>query len=561
MVIIFLSWISLSWATNHYVDKNATGGNNGTIWANAWTSFAAIQWGSVNPGDIVYISGGTDSTVYHESLDLQSSGIDGTAANLITIRNGLDAGHNGKVIIDGDNVRSPLYIRNVSYIRVVGFTIQEPLAYPRAQIEIVYPSNVIYVDSMITRDNGNGRGVGVYGIDGDYAQLDSVFLRYSRVHNDAVTPYQTDCIQVQHMTNLFLIGNYVRSDNSNQDGHSEPAYIQRINNYWIEGNKFIATNTATPHQTFHTHTLTGDLVIFNNLFWGRDQSGTKSEWTSNVYVDEDPQKNNTTERGRSYLTFYNNTVIGSRSVFTVDFQVDTIDAKNNIFYTSMPLHTINRGIVVSRREDWPPELVDYNLYYRSDAGDNIWYTGAVATYYDMADFNTLGAETGGTPSNRNLVDPLFIDDGNYDGDGCGIGVGSPCIDAGVDLPAPYNVDINGVTRLPGHFTIGAYEYADRGPAEVDPINNGLPTEFSLYQNYPNPFNPSTSIQYAVSSKQFVSLKVYDVLGNEIATLVSEEKPAGSYEIMFNAANLPSGVYFYRLQANEFVQVNKMILLK
>ena len=85
--------------------------------------------------------------------------------------------------------------------------------------------------------------------------------------------------------------------------------------------------------------------------------------------------------------------------------------------------------------------------------------------------------------------------------------------------------------------------------------------FSLNQNYPNPFNPRTSIQYKLVNTQFVSLKVYDVLGNEIATLVNEEKPAGVYKLNFNALNLTSGVYFYRLEAGAFNETKKMILLK
>jgi len=92
-----------------------------------------------------------------------------------------------------------------------------------------------------------------------------------------------------------------------------------------------------------------------------------------------------------------------------------------------------------------------------------------------------------------------------------------------------------------------------------------PNAFYLHQNYPNPFNPSTRIQYAVSSRQFVSLKVYDVLGNEIATLVNEEKPAGSYEVEFNPVssilNPASGIYFYQFRAGSFIQTKKMILLK
>jgi hypothetical protein len=96
---------------------------------------------------------------------------------------------------------------------------------------------------------------------------------------------------------------------------------------------------------------------------------------------------------------------------------------------------------------------------------------------------------------------------------------------------------------------------------IKEIPNKLPLNYTLEQNFPNPFNPSTSIQYAVSNRQFVSLKVYDVLGNEIEILVSEEKTAGTYELTWYAEQLPSGVYFYQLKAGEFVQTRKMILMK
>ena len=93
--------------------------------------------------------------------------------------------------------------------------------------------------------------------------------------------------------------------------------------------------------------------------------------------------------------------------------------------------------------------------------------------------------------------------------------------------------------------------------EIDEI----PTKFLLSQNYPNPFNPSTSIQYAVSSRQFVTLKVYDILGNEIETLVNEEKSTGTYEITGYAENLPSGVYFYKMTGGNYSETKKMLLLK
>lgn len=96
---------------------------------------------------------------------------------------------------------------------------------------------------------------------------------------------------------------------------------------------------------------------------------------------------------------------------------------------------------------------------------------------------------------------------------------------------------------------------------VDDFTINLPISFLLAQNYPNPFNPSTKIQYSVSQVSFVQIKVFGVLGNEIEKLVDEEKSAGTYEVEFNAATLPSGVYFYRLQAGSFVEAKKMVLLK
>ena len=86
-------------------------------------------------------------------------------------------------------------------------------------------------------------------------------------------------------------------------------------------------------------------------------------------------------------------------------------------------------------------------------------------------------------------------------------------------------------------------------------------EFVLEQNYPNPFNPATIIKYQIPQLSFVTLKVYDVLGNEITNLVNEEKPIGSYEVEFNGMELPSGIYFYRLQTESFIETKKMLLMK
>jgi hypothetical protein len=120
----------------------------------------------------------------------------------------------------------------------------------------------------------------------------------------------------------------------------------------------------------------------------------------------------------------------------------------------------------------------------------------------------------------------------------------------------------------GNYEIYYKRNTNANISAVEDDQTNIPDHFILDQNYPNPFNPSTNIQYAISNRQFVSLKVYDILGNEIATLVNEEKSAGVYEVEFeanghsgNVRNLPSGVYIYQLRAGDFISTKKMILIR
>jgi len=108
---------------------------------------------------------------------------------------------------------------------------------------------------------------------------------------------------------------------------------------------------------------------------------------------------------------------------------------------------------------------------------------------------------------------------------------------------------------------------------IDLINNGLfkqgndgtspeiPTVFTLEQNYPNPFNPTTTIIYGLPEDSPVVIKIYDVLGAEIMKFTEEHKAAGYHKVIFNASNLPSGIYFYRIQAGDYIETKKMILMK
>jgi hypothetical protein len=119
-----------------------------------------------------------------------------------------------------------------------------------------------------------------------------------------------------------------------------------------------------------------------------------------------------------------------------------------------------------------------------------------------------------------------------------------------------------------HFSVNRYKFVPRTDADFGiitgisgPIEGPVPVKYALDQNYPNPFNPSTVIQYRMAAAGFVSLKVYNVLGQEVRTLVDGMQAAGNYSVRFEGASLSTGVYFYRLQAGSFVTVRKMLMLK
>jgi len=119
-------------------------------------------------------------------------------------------------------------------------------------------------------------------------------------------------------------------------------------------------------------------------------------------------------------------------------------------------------------------------------------------------------------------------------------------------------------NLIGEFVIvsgGQFQILDK-PTAIETMDDPpIPTEFIVQQNYPNPFNPSTIIQYQLPRQSFVTLKVYNALGQVMDILVNEKKNAGYHQVQFNAQHLSSGVYIYSIQAGNFKQMRKMILIR
>ncbi|MEO8231595.1 MAG: choice-of-anchor Q domain-containing protein [Ignavibacteriota bacterium] len=200
------------------------------------------------------------------------------------------------------------------------------------------------------------------------------------------------------------------------------------------------------------------------------------------------------------------------------------------------------------------DLKGLNSHYTITSGDNnliqtninVTINGFTANNIYNQEANCLTLADNNTTNGTHTCATLF---------------GSPAINAIPGGNGAPPQDQRGKERN-GDYDIGAFEYSS--PSDVDGEKQ-LPNNFSLKQNHPNPFNPSTKISWQSPVGSWQTLKVFDVLGNEVVTLVDEYRPVGEYEVEFQTSignrQLASGVYYYRLQAGEYVQTKKMILLK
>ncbi|HQI40367.1 MAG: hypothetical protein B6D44_08680 [Ignavibacteriales bacterium UTCHB2] len=173
----------------------------------------------------------------------------------------------------------------------------------------------------------------------------------------------------------------------------------------------------------------------------------------------------------------------------------------------------------------------------------------------------IGAEVGGAPLDLQTEYSITTNEFLY------YALSNPfIIGTNINIIDPYlyadSCEFQVLTEYIIYKQIISPEYKGNVVTNLESIDNGFtPVEFRLEQNYPNPFNPSTIISWQSPVGSHQTLKIYDVLGNEVATLVDENKPAGSYEVEWDARNYPSGVYFYQLRINEFIETKKMILMR
>ncbi len=219
--------------------------------------------------------------------------------------------------------------------------------------------------------------------------------------------------------------------------------------------------------------------------------------------------------------------------------------------------------------------VPINFHFGTNAITNIQFSPTSPAYFtnnqnDSSSFDYTADDAGGvrifprpfsdgalTPSYAASASPLYST-------GTGSGTGFFDITSGnylVDQMRFEMLNADQSQLLLEFFVPVNFYYGNVALVNVENASSRMPASYGLSQNYPNPFNPSTRISFSLPSKSFVSLKVFDLIGREVTTLVSEELPTGNYTKQWNAQNMPSGIYFYRLQAGSFIETKKLILLK
>ena len=369
--VFFLFLSTTTFSTNYYVNKNASGQNNGTSWTNAWQSFSAINWSSIQPGDFIYISGGTTSTTYNESLEPACSG---TASNYVTIIAGKyspsPSGHSGRVIIDGNNTRHGIAFydkggNKPSYLIVKGLETKDVEVGVYANFD--NPHNCLVLDSLGLYGFRNG-GVRFETGETGYQNADSLFIQNCTIISPDYIDGESDGIQLKGVSHIFIDRNYIRIPNQQPTAHVDALQGYLCNGGIITNNVFINDSVYSPEgggiPIIYGAEGTLPVIMYNNFCYmggvwysGGNWAGTlMTRWYDhnpmpptyiihNTVVSNGPRVRGMWLEfaGASTTTIINNVIAqfitaGSGNLGTFDnstgstLRVDSI--RNNLFYQS-----------------------------------------------------------------------------------------------------------------------------------------------------------------------------------------------------------------------------------
>lgn len=548
--LMFLCYPDL-FAADYFVSPSGSDTTGVGTLVNPWRTIEfALE--NVFPGDVLFLREG----VYNEQLISVRSG---EMNNYITI----SAYNNENAIIDGTSVVTGNNgaIISHSYLKFVGFTIRN---WADAGMEIFNCEFIELINLKITAVTG---GIHLTGTTHDFIVDSCIMYDYyggaGGFGFDATPEGVSDSISNGIIKNSKAYLNIPAFDNCDGFalGHDGVSKIQFYNcevsgvgdAFDISGKDIVLERCSAHGSTYGGgYKLWRDNVTLINCIGYNNTSNVELDFDSDVSKGVKARLINCTFFGSTtYNVWIENSAGGSKlEMFNcilaggnhtgLNFDGDSISCYTgdyNLFHMNNP----ERMIVTSE--------FDFS-FTQVQNGEWAAYSGQDA--HSKVDFN----------SGSIFMDTLASKPDLH------LAQGSLAIDNGINLADSPLFDFDNYSRNIGPIDIGAYEYGATEPSVI--LEDIIKKSVSCYlsQNYPNPFNLSTKIKYTIPASlnlsrggTLVTLKIYDILGNEVAILVNEEKPAGTYEVTLNAANLPSEVYFYKIQAGDYTAVKKMVLLK
>lgn len=507
LLVLLKVTINTAFAQNsYYVSKNGNNAN-GNSWINAWNDLDQIEWNTIQPGDVINIDGGIDSMIYESRITVGKGGSNNE--NRITIQRSDENGHNGKIYFNG------IYCD-----------------YPFITVDGKDRSNFIILGNdwgYIVRTTENA----------DWFEFKNTLLKCTFVTD----PGAWGIPMLNHSPHVL------------------------VTHCGFEG-----TNIEDQIR----YDGEGSCVIEDSYFIGIETHGDIHEDICQTYTDS---MDSLIVRRNIFVANYNDYFMLGNTVFNyVEFSYNVFTASPGHGGDAIKGNSTNSLVVCNNVFDKCRDIIgmDNNVQF---IRNNI-YTGigpwngdvhvSTGTQYSLWDVGATFFENGNGNIQLLSGEPLFLNKENIFGldntpftndDGFRLMDGSPAINNGVNAGYTYDIMKN---HLIGNPDIGAYEYTEAASVDDETGVN----DFVLYQNYPNPFNPNTKISWQSPVTGHQLLKVFDVLGNEVATLINEFKSAGNYEVEFNASFLSSGVYFYRItiysdkfQIGSIVESKKMLLIK
>lgn len=494
--------------TKYYVSNSGNDSNNGLT---TNTAFKTLQHAAniVSAGDSVLVLSGT-----YTGFDIRTSGTSLKPIVFKALANDVTINVHNPVTNDGIN------IENANWIEIHGFNVIDQ---PRAGIRIVLSDFVKIKNNVCT----NNYKWGIFTGFTDDILIEGNSCSFSTDEHGIYVSNSSDrpTIINNHSFNNSRCGIHMNGDLSmGGDGI--------ISNAVVAGN--IIHDNGTNGGSAINMDCVQDSKIYNNLIYNNHATGIALYQIDGA----EGSKNN---------KIFNNTIVhpsdGRWALLIVD------GSTGNTVYNNILINHHNfRGSICIDNTSANGLVSDYNLLVNrlsnNDGNSNMNLTAWQSLGYDVHSFIALND------------DQIFVDPANSN---FHLLASSQPVNTGTSLVSTVvNVDIDGVARPQGTgYDIGAYEFMSSTLVEEE----NVVSDFWLYQNYPNPFNPTTVISYRLPAGSTVTLKVYDVLGNEVETLVEEERPAGIYKVEFDASGLSSGMYFYTLNAGNFAPTKKMMLIR